>query len=455
MRLKRLFCLLLSACLLLAAGVIPAAAKECGCGEVVQVFLNGFGGALYYNYGTPEQEKAGMARADNLARGLGALFLGAGRSVWGRSWSPLASGLGAAAFSVMGHLQMDPQGNSVAPITSGWRLDPEQDHREKPAYDFHYDFRIDPFEAAAQLHGFIEAVCKATGHSKIALTGCSQGTIVALCYLKEYGSKRLETFILLNGAFQGLTLVGEVLTGNFAISGPAVTHYISNFDGGAGWLKLAMALLRGTRLLDFLKPLGQGVLDTMGGQIYAETLIPLFGQMPILWAFVPASYYSEARKLISGNPEYATLLARADRYHDQVQSRAGKLLRDAQAKGVRVAVIAGYGKKPMPVSKDMTFQCDSMIDTAYASGGATTAPIGHTLPPSDSRYRSPDGILDAATCFLPGQTWFIKNCGHEMAPSRQLRQWIIHSKAPPSVTANPDFPQFLVTDRAGNAVPQG
>ena len=456
MRLKRVFCLLLCACLAVVAGYVPAdaAANGCGCGEVVQVFLNGFGSPLYYDFGTPAQEEAGIARTDNLAFGVGQLLRGAGRSAWERSWSPLASGIGSLAFSLMGHLRMDAQGRSVEPITSGWTLDAAQDHTERPGYDFHFDFRIDPFEAAAQLNDFVEAVCKATGHSKIALTGCSEGAIVAMCYLKEYGTKRLETFILLNGAYQGLTLVGELLTKQFALSGPAATNYIGNFDDGSGWLKLAMALLREARALDFLRPMGNGIMNSMGEQLYAGTLIPLFGQMPILWAFVPASYYPEARKLISGDPTYAALLARADRYHDQVQSRAGKLLKDAKAKGVRVAVIAGYGMKPIPVTRDVSFQCDSMIDTAYASGGATAAPIGETLPPSESKHCSPDGILDAATCILPDQTWFIKDCGHEMGPSRELRQWIIHSKEMPTIWANPDFPQYLVKDSEGRAVPQ-
>jgi len=456
MRLKRVFCLLLCACLAAVAGYVPvdAAADGCGCGEVVQVFLNGFGSPLYYNFGTPAQEEAGIVRTDDLAFGVGQLLRGAGRSAWERSWSPLAGGIGSLAFSLMGHLQMDAQGRSVEPITSGWALDAAQEHTERPSYDFHFDFRIDPFEAAAQLDDFIEAVCKATGHSKIALTGCSEGAIVAMCYLKEYGTKRLETFILLNGAYQGLTLVGELLTKQFALSGPAAAGFIGNFDDGSGWLKLAMALLREARALDFLRPLGNGVMGTMGDQLYAETLIPLFGQMPILWAFVPASYYPEARKLISGDPAYAALLARADRYHDQVQSQAGKLLKGAKAKGVRVAVIAGYGMKPIPVTRDVSFQCDSMIDTAYASGGATAAPIGETLPLGESKYRSPDGILDAATCILPDQTWFIKNCSHEMGPSRDLRQWIIHSKETPTIASNPDFPQYLIKDSDGRAVPQ-
>ncbi|MDR2687276.1 MAG: hypothetical protein LBB75_05945 [Oscillospiraceae bacterium] len=447
MKFKRILCTVLCAALLLGASAIPARAKACACGEVVQVYMEGFGSALYYNYGTPEQEGAGMYRTDDLPSGIWQLLKSVPLSLLTWSWSPLAGGIGAAAASAMGHLAMDPDGNSIAPITEHWRLDPAQDHRESPEYRFHYDFRVDPFEAAAQLDEFVEAVVKATGHSKIALTGNSEGAIVTMTYLKQYGTRRLESFLLVNGAWQGLTLVGDLFTGRFGISGDAVTRFIANNDDGSGSLKLAMALLRESRLLSFLGPTGDFVLDRMGGQLYAETLLPLFGTMPIIWAFVPGAAYPEARKLLAGNPDYAKLLAKADRYQAEVQSQAGKLLKNARARGVKVAVFAAYGLSPIPVSRDSAYQCDSLIDTAYEAGGATTAPIGGALPPPGDlgvKYRSPDGTIDAATCILPDQTWFVKNCGHDAGPSRELRQWVIHSKTQPTVWDSPEWPQWLV-----------
>jgi len=451
-KIRRVLCAALCACLLLAAAYIPAGAKACSCGEVVQIYMEGFGSSLYYNYGTPEQEKAETANMDDLAFGIGRLFRGVGLGLWQRSWAPVASGIGTVATGVLGHLALDADGKSIQPISEHWRLDPNQDHRERPEYRFHYDFRIDPFEAAAQLNEFIEAVCKATGHSKVALTGHSEGAIITMTYLKQYGTKRLETFILVNGAWQGLTLVGELFTNQFGISGASVTGYIANNDDGSGSLKLAMDLLRKSHLLDFLEPMGDFVLDKMGEQIYAETLLPTYGTMPILWAFVPNAYYPEARKLLAGNPEYAKLLAKADRYQNEVQSQAGKLLKNAMAKGVKVAIIAGYGFNPIPASRNSTYQNDSMIDTAYESGGATAAPIGQTLPPSDSKYRSPDGIFDASTCMFPDQTWFVKNSMHQSSPSRELRDWIIHSKKQPTVWDNPAYPQYLVKGEDGKAV---
>ena len=444
MKFKRILCAALCACLLLAAVVIPAGAAGCGCGEVVQVYMEGFGSPLYYNFGTPEQEVAGMARTDNLAFGIGRLLGGARRGLWQRSWAPFADGTRDLVMGLMGHLALDPQGNSLEPITNHWQFDAKQDHKKEPEYIFDFDFRMDPFDTAKQLDEFIRVILKATGHSKVALTGSSEGAVICMTYLKQYGTKHLDTLILVNGAWQGLTLAGELLTNKFGMSGPSVTNYIGNFDDGSGSLKLAMALLRDAHVLDFLQPLGETLMDGMGEEIYADILLPLFGMMPILWAFVPNEYYAEARKFLTGDPACADLLARADRYQKEVQTQAGRLLKNAVASGAKVAVLAGYGGYPIPVTQNETFQCDTMIDTAYESGGATTAPIGQQLPPSNSKYRSPDGVIDAATCILPDQTWFVKNSGHNAWPSRELRQWIIHYKGKPTVWSSADWPQYLI-----------
>jgi len=454
MKLKRILGILLCACLLTAAAYIPTqAATACGCDKIVQVYMEGFGSSLYYDYGTPEQRKAEMAELDDLPNGIWQLVKSIPLSILKFSWSPLATGLGAAAKSVLGHLAMDEDGKSIAPISDYWRINPEQDHCESPEYRFHYDFRIDPYEAAAQLNEFIEAVVEATGHSTIALTGHSEGAIVTMTYLKVYGTKRLENFIMLNGAWQGLTLVGELFTGKFGLSAASVTNYIADMDNGSGYLKCAMKILRKLHLLDFLEPLGDGIIKRMGDQIYAETLMPLFGTMPMIWAFVPGAYYPEARELIAGKPEYARILAKADKYHDEVQSQGRRLLQEAMDDGVKVAIIASYGSYPIPVTKNYTYQNDSMIDTAFETGFATAAPIGKILPPSDPRYRSPDDIFDASTCLFPDLTWFVKGSVHESSPTREMRQWIIYSAQQPTIWTSGDWPQYMIKNSEGKAVP--
>ncbi|MCL2300779.1 MAG: hypothetical protein FWC27_11625 [Firmicutes bacterium] len=446
MKMKQVLAFLLCAALLAAVLALPAgAAQACGCGEVLQVFVDGFGGnALFYDEGTPEQREVGLAVTDNLAgdifKALGWLAL----TPVSRGGKSIANAFGAVLGGMMGHLAMDERGRSVEPITAHWKIDKKKDHTKNPEYKYEYDWRGDPFEAAAGLNDFIKALCAHTGHKKIALTGFSEGSAVAMTYLKQYGSSRLEALLLVNGAWQGLQMVGELLTGQVELSGPAVTNYIANYDDGSGSLRRGMDLVRRLHLLDFTAPLGRGLVAAGGDALYFDVLNPLFGQMPVIWTFTPADYYRDARAMMLGDEtKYKALLEKTDRYQYEVQARAHQLLEKARKDGVKIAVVCGYGSAPIPATKSKYYQTDSLIDTARASGGATVAPFGETLPPSNSKYRSPDGIIDAATCMYPDYTWFMKDTLHKAAPTKELRMWLIHSKKQPTVWANPAFPQYL------------
>jgi len=448
MKLKQALAVFLCASLLAAALVMPAgAAQACGCGEVVQVFVDGFGGnALFYDEGTPEQREVSIAVTDNLAvdilKALGWLALmpvtGGGKSI--------SKSIGGLFDGLMGHLALDEQGRSVEPLTANWKIDKEKNHTEKPEYRFAYDWRGDPFDAAAGLNDFIKALCAHTGHKKIALTGFSEGAVVALTYLKVYGSSRLETLLIVNGAWQGLQMVGELLGKQVALSGTSVTNYIANFDDGSGKLRRGMNLVRRLHLLDFTAPLGRGLVAVGGDALYADVLIPLFGHMPVIWTFTPGEYYAGARKALEGDAKYKVLLEKTDRYQYEVQSKAYQLLQKARRDGVKIAVVCGYGMAPIPATTSQDYHTDTLIDTMRASGGATVAPFGKTLPASDSKHRSSDGVIDAATCLYPDFTWFVHGLAHMAAPTKDLRMWLIHSAKQPTVWDDPAFPQYMTAE---------
>ena len=408
MKIKKLFALVTSICLLAVFPVSASAAKTpCKCGETPQVVVKGFLKPLYYNEG-------------------GAIEIPA----------------------LLGHVLMDAQGRSILPATRSWHIDPAQDHSAEPEYEFLHDYRLDTFQAAAHLHDFIETLCAQTGHKKIALSGRSHGASIILTYLKVYGPARLDTFILANGTFHGATLMGEIILGRFGLSGPALLNVLDALEPESDILAAATGLLRNTPVTRFNMRLA-GTSFLLG-----NTLLPMLRRMPSVWAMLPEPYFREARPLLDG---YPTLGALVDKYHDEVQTQAAKLIKDAKKAGVKVAVFASYGKAPIPITQNTAYQCDFLADTTYESGGATVAPMGQTLPsvdstPGKSKYRSPDGIIDAATCILPDQTWFIKYNDHFTLPYA-LQQWIIRSKTQPSITANPDFPQYLRIFSDGTTAP--
>jgi len=454
---KRFIAALISLVMLWAVFYVPGvAAPGCGCGEVVQVWVDGFGQALFYDEGGPEEREAGNFRTDGILPSLKWVGIGGALSLRYRSWLPFAGGLGQVMVALLGHLRVDEHGKSVEPIGSHWVIDEAQakDHKDEPEFWFRYDFRMDPFEIAAQLNAFIETLCKKTGHSKVAITGHSEGTNMVMTYISLYGTRRLETIILANGGWQGLTLAGQLFAGELALDPRAIANLIADLDDGSGLVRALAELIYAAHLLDFTPALGEFIADNLVDPLFQTTLVPLLCTMPAIWAFVPPEYFGRAIQVLGDDPKYDKVRERAERYQREVMAKSPALLKKAKADGVKVAVIASYQWAAIPVTKDSLYHSDRLIETARAAGGATIAPFGQVLPPGgSSKYRSSDGIIDASTCVLPDQTWFIKYNWHNPDCMEDLRQWIIHSKAYPSVFGNADFPQYLMRAEDGRAVP--
>jgi len=447
--LKRVLSVIICITLLCGAFVLPAQATRvtpsCDCGTVLQVWVDGFGQTLFFNEGKDNEIAQGPMRLNRILPSIPGLLWGATRTAFSfRFWrepfinfEPLARGLSRAAENILGHLQIDEQGNSVYPLTSTWYI-ADQCYREHPQFWFIYDFRQCPFESARQLNEFIEALVEHTGHQTVALTSHSQGGVTVMTYLALYGSRRLDTLILANSAWQGLDLVGRLFTRQFAID----QHAAANFLGiDPRWTRL-------------LPNLGNAIYVGMFDYLMDMYIIPHLATMPIVWAFVPPDYFDEAVRLWGDDPRLQHVLQGARRYHREVLGRSEQILRQAMRNGTHVAVLASYNNASIPVTRGEQYQSDRLIGTARMSGGATVAPFGQTLPAGTGRHRSPDAVIDASTAMLPNQTWFVRDNWHNADVMHDLRMWIIHSPTQPSVWQNPDFPQFMVhPGDGGQAVP--
>jgi hypothetical protein len=124
-------------------------------------------------------------------------------------------------------------------------------------------------------------------------------------------------------------------------------------------------------------------------------------------------------------------------------------------------IVAGYNMQRTPLVVSYKNDSDATVDTKYASVGATVAHIDETL---GSGYRqacdcghshiSQDGRIDASTCALPENTWFIKNMLHSKIHGgmMELYNWFFYSDEYCNVFSSPLYPQFLQNDKANNAL---
>lgn len=460
---KRLCSIILVLCMIPTMLVPAFAAKTCDCGRAPVIYVHGFGKPLYIEDETgseriypPTTEKFKETTATIVLAVL-ALALNQYR---------LFATLGMrAAENLLGRIGCDPSGVPLDGTGLGRIALPSTDVHGKMQvgiadYSFAYDWRLSPLDNAQKLHDYVQHICALTGHDKVSLVCHSMGGTVLAAYLYAYGGGQIDRMIALAPAWQGLSIMGSLLSGEAVIADKAeqLDLFLRSVPTVTNkWLK---ALIRVCGMIGIYEPiLGflQRPLDDQFDRVYDECLRGMFGTMPGMWAFVPDVYYERAKTYSFGDDDtYAALIEKIDQYHYNVQNHLVDLLRDATDKGMQLEILSGYGISSMPLSYAHTVQSDILIDTVYTSIGAVAMPYGETLSASYKQavadghdHVSPDMLIDASTCAFPEQTWFVRGMMHFDFPydAVDFVRWVVAQPSQPSVWTDAEFPQFLAWDK--------
>ena len=353
----------------------------------------------------------------------------------------------------------------------GWRAGAVPDRKgpngyEMHAYDYLPDWRLDPFVNADHLYDFIQAVKQATGSDKVNICGRCEAANILLAYFAKYGYDDLNCVEFLASAGRGIDIVSALFSGRLHIDPDGLVRYreqnLEIEDSLTRELVEALAVFSGdTYLLDVA-----GVSLDVFNLVFVnkKILVPLiretYGTMPGIWCMVDKEDYQTARRNIFGGveEEYAGLLEKLDRYDREVRQRADELLAEAKNAGVKVAVFAKYGDyQGVPIGKHANSLSDASVNVTDASFGATTANYGETLPEAylqnaekngTAKYISPDKMVDASTCVLPDNTWFIWGISH-LDFSPYLFQYLMkffQNDGEMTVFDDPSYPQYAIVE---------
>lgn len=291
-------------------------------------------------------------------------------------------------------------------------------------YCFNYDWRLDFCENAEKLNSLIDIVKKDKGCQKVTLIGGSEGTCVVAAYVDKYMNKNdLERVVYLDGAICGVS-VGNAFAKDLYFNADALSNYIVDFANTYNNRTLKMSNLA------FLGPVLNGSLDNacklinkvlkdkkLCKKFYNKVMYPVFGNIPALWGFITYNEFDKAVKEMSAIgflDKKSGLYTKITNYH-KVQGRAKANIKKLQSKGVDVVVVANYNTPTVPITNERKNNSDILIDTKYASIGATVADFGKKLNKKqikNKKYLSPDGVIDASTCAVKDATWFVKDVQH-------------------------------------------
>lgn len=332
-------------------------------------------------------------------------------------------------------------------------------------YRFEYDWRIDPYENAAILNDYINAVMEVTGAKKVNILGRCEGANIVLPFLEQYGdSSKINSILFAWPSVFGLEGTTSFFTGDISVN---IDAFSVSMATDSSVPKVASSMISILGMFGFLDG-GEKAFDyiysKVKNKLMPEMVLDTFGTMPSLWSMVAPDRYEEAKAFVfSGKEEqYAGLIEKIDNYHNKVGLHIADILKEYTDAGVNFSCVTKYGYVASSLCTSYrNEQTDGMATVKDASLGATCSKFGEKLSESyitshNGKYISNDKIIDASTCLYPDSTWFVKNLDHSVMPGvlENFCATLIAKESQPTVFDSERYPQFMVYDgRDGSLVP--
>ncbi|MBQ3087692.1 MAG: hypothetical protein IJC45_10165 [Clostridia bacterium] len=464
---KKLISILMSALMLFGVMAPCAAAtekSECDCGFNPVIYVGALGCSdIVRDAGTENEQTLWKIDTGYLLSCIAPQLPTIAKAALTLNADTFADALIAFVDDCFGDLTLDGNGQSLPNVNTPYLNVPTgSEHHADCDYYFDYDFRLDPFAHADRLQEFIDQVEELTGHSKVQLKASSMGGVVLSAYLQKYGHSEIETIITQCCPLKGTAVAGELFCGKFELNATALRRYAQDalpyMDGGDFIQAVLYSLtdaLRVAGVWELLIGMGDIIVAQVLDRIYDEALIPIFGSFAGIWAFVPEEYYEDALVFMGLNEDTGDLYNQVENYR-VAMANIEENLRKAQSDGVKTYILCGYNVQRTPLVSAWKNTSDGTVDTMYASVGATCALYGEELTEeyiaslTDTKYLSPDKMIDASTCALPDNTWFLRDwlhCNGNDAIGALYRIMLTTDKQL-TVFDMEDYPQYLQNDDA-------
>ena len=289
----------------------------------------------------------------------------------------------------------------------------------KNVYCFNYDWRQDVCTTATQLNKYIKQIKKQTKAKKVSLVGCSLGGAVLSAYFDAYKKQKdVNRAVFVNPAIGGVE-VARAFALDLTINKNTVIKYVKEmetaFNGGNSATLFRAITALGDKRIGYAADYLSGFVKNKQNvkKLYLQVVKPWIGNIPSLWECIPYNSYDKAVKEMSAMgflDKSSGLYKKIKKYHG-VQGRFASNMKYLKKNGVQVAIFASYGTMGIPLTSKVNNQTDALIDTKLASAGATVANYGKKLK-AKGKYVSKDKIINAKTCKLRDNTWFLKNVQH-------------------------------------------
>ncbi len=308
---------------------------------------------------------------------------------------------------------------------------------EENVFYFNCDFRMSAIVCANALDEYITQVKKFTGKDKVNIIAVSHGGLITATYLALYMQKQdVYNIVMDEPALGGAQLAADFFNNSIELDEESLVNYLeyhSQLETDFDWLVKSHPLSSVDEIAEKIVP-------------YAIESVKYWGS---LWDFIPLDEYERLKKIHLDETESAELIAQSDFVHYKVMKNLREIFKDAKALGMNINIIAGAGHEILTGTAENS---DGII-TVKSSTGATCAPYGDRFADgyvqainTGERMISPWMDIDASTCYLPYNTWFVNGLYHGMEfwdeYSRSLLMKLVTTTEPIDVNSDSYYTRF-------------
>ena len=341
-------------------------------------------------------------------------------------------------------------------------------------YYFNYDWRLDPFVVAQQLHEYIEYILEITGEEKVEMIGRCLGGAVANAYLYLYDGEYIDSYLQYASSAQGALLIEKFYSGQLGLDPDLLEDFLIDNNLGLNddiysiIVPLA-TILNKTYGLDLICHAFNKTYDEIFMDILPRLMGDTYATFPGYWSMVSDNdnCFETAKQVLlysRGYSDDSPLIKRIDDYHYNVQNKVGELYdRMQNEKNIHISCITKYGFSPRPYLRNANALSDETCTVTAASNGATTSKtVTGFLSPftllkakltGNEKYIAPDLKIDASTCLCPDTTWFIKNLLHPDFPDF-IEGFMAEILNDNDITVDKyeEYPQYLVYNKQDECI---
>jgi len=374
-----------------------------------------------------------------------------------RDWKLLVNPVNEFINNVFADLKCDTSGNPVIATSGAYCKFPTAEELEKSLdVDFCYDWRVDPYESAAQLDKLVRYLADDMGYGEVVLECHSNGGVVMLTYLANYGTNKVRSVCFSASAIYGAGFAGELVKGNLNINADGLAQYVDGAlqnNEGSNTIKALVTVFKAAGIMSSLSDFINDIITNLHDEIYIGSIMPIFGNWVNIWSMVPDEDmeagldYTFNQLLKDDGNDYSGLKTKINAFTTGIRNNRETHLNNINA-DCNLYVFSLYGYTGIPITNNWDEMNDGVLLSKDTSMGAQFKKSDSTEYFPKGQYVSPDGKVDGSTAKFKDQTWYFRGCRHSMKADNltEMSKTLLYYDGQATVSTFAQYPQFMRYD---------